>query len=152
MNAPHSSQPLSRGLRAGLCALLACLCVLVAAPAALAATYVHESTAQYEKQLGAGEIVSATFNRRARSVHLELKNGEKALIKYGKGEEPKYDSQLTAHHVTVTVLKPSAALAEVKKAPVHHKIRYIVGGILIAVIVIVGAVLLFNRRRRLAAE
>jgi LPXTG-motif cell wall-anchored protein len=31
---------------------------------------------------------------------------------------------------------------------VHHKLRYIAGGILIGIIVIVGGVLLFRRRRR----
>jgi hypothetical protein len=165
MNGPQSSHSLSRAfaahrLAASSCALLACLCLLVAAPAALAAEettpakYIHEKKAEYEQQLGAGEITSATFNRRARSVHLTLKNGQKALIKYNKGEEPNYAAQLAAHHVTVTVLKPSVANAEFKKEPhpVHHKIRYIVGGVVIAVIVVVGGVLLFNRRRRLAAE
>ena len=164
MNGPQSSPSPSqttavlRRLVAVCGASLACLCLLYAAPAGAAeetpVKYIHESTAEYEKQLSAGEITGATFNRRARSVHLALKNGQKALIKYGKGEEPKYSAQLVAHHVPVTVLKPAAASAEVKKEPhpVHHKLRYIVGGIVIAVIVIVGAVLLFNRRRRLAAE
>jgi hypothetical protein len=158
MNRPQSFSSPRRG-PASVCVLLSCLCLLVAAPAALAAEetpvkYIHESTAEYEKQLNAGEITAATFNRRARSVHLTLKNGQKALIKYNKGEEPKYASQLAAHHVPVTVLKAAAANAEYKKEPhpVHHKLRYIVGGILIAVIVIVVGVLLFNRRRRLAAE
>jgi hypothetical protein len=159
MNGPQRLPSPSRGVPLAVCALLACLCLLLAAPAALAAEetavkYIHESTAEYEKQLNAGEITSATFNRRARSVHLTLKNGQKALIKYGKGEEPKYSAQLAAKHVPVTVLKPSVAAVESKKEPrhVHHKLRYIVGGIVIAVIVIVVAVLLFNRRRRLAAE
>jgi hypothetical protein len=159
MNGPQSSPSLRRLLPASVSALLVCLCLLIAAPAALAAEetpvkYIHESIAEFEKQLNAGEITAATFNRRARSVHLTLKNGQKALIKYGKGEEPKYLSLLTVKHVPVTVLKPSAAAAEQKKEPhpVHHKLRYIVGGIVIAVIVIVGGVLLYNRRRRAAAE
>jgi hypothetical protein len=163
MNAPQSSPNSGRGSAVrrlvGCAALLASLCLLVAAPAAVAAEetpvkYIHWSKAEYEKGLAAGEITAATFNRRARSVHLTLKNGQKALIKYGKGEEPAYAAQLAAHHIPVTVLKPAAAQAEFKKEPhpVHHKLRYIIGGIVIAVIVIVGGVLLFNRRRRLAAE
>ncbi len=163
MNGPRSfSSParnaaFSRTL-AACAALLLGLCLLHAAPARAAeetpVKYIHESTAEFEKQLNAGEITAATFNRRARSVHLTLKNGQKALIKYGKGEEPKYVALITGKHVPVTVLKPSAAAAEQKKEPhaVHHKLRYIVGGIVIAVIVIVAAVLLFNRRRRFAAE
>jgi hypothetical protein len=137
---------------------LACLSLLLVAPAALAAEevvkYIHENVKEFEKQLSASEITSATVNRRARSIHLTLKNGQKALIKYGKGEEEKFASQLQAKGISVTVLKKSQAVAEQKKEPktVHHKLRYIIGGIVIAVIVIVGGVLLFNRRRRLAAE
>jgi hypothetical protein len=52
----------------------------------------------------------------------------------------------------VTTLKPAEAAKEASKAPVHHKLRYIAGGILIAVIVIVGAVLLVDRRRKTAME
>ena len=52
----------------------------------------------------------------------------------------------------VSVLTPEAAQKEAERKPVHHKLRYIAGGILILVILIVGGVLLVFRRRRLAAE
>jgi hypothetical protein len=50
------------------------------------------------------------------------------------------------------VLKPAVAAREASKTPVHHKLRYIAGGILVAVILIVGAVLLVDRRRKTAME
>ena len=50
----------------------------------------------------------------------------------------------------MTVLTPAEAASEVvnaSKKPVHHKLRYIAGGILVVVIVVVGAVLIVNRKR-----
>jgi nitrate reductase gamma subunit len=54
---------------------------------------------------------------------------------------------LKAKHVTVAVLSKQQAEKEAKEKPKHHKIRYIAGGVLVAVIVIVGAVLLIRRGR-----
>jgi hypothetical protein len=139
-------------------ALTACLALALLAPAAPAAgaegtvTYTHESLKAYEQQLAAGQIRSATFNKRVRSVHLTLKDGRHMLAKYAAHEEPKLAAQLKAKGVPVTVEKPAEALKELKNKPVHHKLRYIVGGIVVAVIVVVGAVLLIDRRRKAARE
>jgi hypothetical protein len=134
--------------------LLACLLCIgaLASPAAATAaegtvTYTHESLQQYEKQLAAGEIQSATINKKVRSVHLTLKDGSHVLAKYAAHEEPKVASALQAKGVPVSVLSKAAADKEAKKA-VHHKLRYIAGGILILVIVVVGGVLLWDRRRK----
>ena len=93
-----------------------------------------------------GEIESVTINKLRRSVHIKTKNGELFLYRYPKKGEPAVASELTAHHVPVTILKHSEAVKEVK--PHKHKLRYIAGGILIVVILIVGAFLLINRRRK----
>ena len=113
--------------------------------AAAVPTYTKESKQAYEKQLNSGEIKAATFNKRLRSVRVTLKNGELFLYHYGKKESAKLESALKAKHVTVTVLKPTEAAKEVK--PAKHKLRYIAGGILIVVLLIVGIVLLVNRKR-----
>ena len=63
-----------------------------------------------------------------------------------RGEEPHVRSELEAKHVPVSVLSTSQAKKEQGKRPVHHKLRYIAGGIVIAIIVIVGGVALYNRR------
>ena len=76
-----------------------------------------------------------------------LRDGSHKLARYPPKQEQRVASQLKAKHVKVTVLTPEQAKAEVAKKPVHHKLRYIVGGIGIAVIVIVGGMLLYNRRR-----
>jgi hypothetical protein len=123
-----------------------------ASAAESAVKFEHETKQAYEQQLAGGQVKEATFNKRVRSVHLTLTDGRHVLYKYPPKAEPGIAAALQARHVPVTVLTPTQAATEAKKAPVHHKLRYIAGGIVIAVIIIVGAVLLFDRRRKLAME
>lgn len=146
-------------VKAALALALACLCCacLLPAAAALAAEaaidYQKESLTEYEKQLASGQIASVTVNKLRRSVRVRLKDGRYVLARYEKHHEPTVLASLKAKGVPVTVLTPSAAQQEAKSThKVHHKLRYIVGGIVIVVILIVGAVLLIARRRRIAAE
>ena len=143
-------------LRTAAALSLLCLALAVSAGAAGAAEatvhYTKESIQGYEQQLASGQIVSATFNKKIRALHLELKDGSHWKVTYPPKDEPTLAAALAAKHVQVTILKPAAAEAESKKAPVKHKLRYIAGGILIAVVIIVGAVLLVDRRRKRMAE
>jgi hypothetical protein len=123
--------------------------LLQAAPSL--AAYQKESIQEYEKQLAGAQIAEATFNKRVRNVHLTLKDGRKVLVKYAKGEEPKLAAQLREKGVPVTILAPAAAAKEAKK-PVKHKLRYIAGGILVLVVIVVGAVLLIDRKRKRERE
>jgi hypothetical protein len=116
-----------------------------AAPGAVG--YQHESLAAFEAQLKGGQIHEATLNKRLRRVHLSLTDGRHMLAEYAPHEEPHVLAELNARHVPVSVLG-AAATKKAGKKPVHHKLRYIAGGIVIAVIVIVGGVMLYNRRRR----
>jgi hypothetical protein len=142
-----------------LSTIAACaLCVVLAAllaPAALAASlpaYKKETLQEYEQQLASGQIQSAVINKRIRTVRVTLKNGELVKAQYLAHTEPQVADALKARGISVTVLTPAQAKAEASKAPVHHKLRYIAGGILIAIIVIVGGVLLWDRRRKRLAE
>jgi hypothetical protein len=128
---------------------VAFLSLFAAAPSQ--AAFQKESVQEYEKQLAGSQIAGATFNKRVRSIHLVLKDGRHVLVKYGKGEEPKFAAALRAKGIPVTILQPATATKEAKK-PVKHKLRYIAGAILVVVIVVVGAVLLIDRRRKRAAE
>jgi nitrate reductase gamma subunit len=136
-------------------ALLSLFALLPAAPSMAAegttVRYTKENQQEYEKQLAAGEIQSVTVNKRVRSLHLTLKDGRHMLFKYKAHEAPKYIAALQAKHVPVTILQPAQAAKEAKK-PAKHKLRYIVGGILVAVVVVVGGVLLIDRRRKRAME
>jgi hypothetical protein len=142
----------TRGLPAALLALAICLALPLLAPAANAAegavTYHHVSLAQFEAQLAGGRIHAATINKRVRSARLTLNNGQHMLVKYLPHQEPQFIAKLQAKGVAVTVLAPSQAIKQAKK-PVKHKLRYIAGGILIAVVIVVGAVVLIDRRRKL---
>jgi hypothetical protein len=125
--------------------------LLTAAASAGAAEVVHytkESTAEFEQQLSAGQIQTAVFNKKLRSIRLTLKNGDHVLATYLPRHSAPLEAKLRAKHVSVSVLNEALANKEAKEKPVHHKIRYIAGGVLLVVIIVVGAVLLVNRRRQ----
>jgi hypothetical protein len=130
-------------------AVVACA-ALISAPAALAGpiAYQDESYAEFQQQLASGQIAAVTINKRLASLRTTLKDGRYVLAKYGHKEEPKVVAVLAAKHVPVTILTPAAAKLEVPKKAVHHKLRYIAGGVLILLLVVVGAVLVMRSRRR----
>lgn len=133
--------------------LAVCVALSLLAPGALAVdatiSYKHESETKFAQQLAAKQIASAIVNKRLRTVRLTLKDGTHVLARYPKHQEPQTVARLKARGATVTVLAKQDAEKEAKaKKPTHHKIRYIVGAVVIAVIVIVGVVLLVNRRRQ----
>jgi ATP-dependent Zn protease len=134
------------GALAGCCALLLAIPLAIGAQAAI--SYTHETIAQFEKQLKAGEVKQVTINPRLRSLRTSLKNGQYVVAKYGKKQEEKYKGALEARGVPVKTLSPAQALAEQKSQPVHHKLRYIAAAVLVVIIVIVGVVLYVNRRRK----
>jgi hypothetical protein len=131
------------------------LCLVLATPVAgLAATtpeYTEETKQAFEQQLAKGEIASAEFNKRVRSLHIKTKNGTLYLYRYERKGSPAVESELKSHHVTFTVLKPAAAEKEAKAnaKPAKHKIRYIVGGVVL-ILIVVGLVVFFIRRGRMS--
>lgn len=139
-----------------VCAVsLACAALLLAAGAAgaaIAPSYQPESYKTYEQQLAGGHIQAVTVNKKLRSLRVTLKDGSYVLAKYGPKEEPKNVAALEAKHVPVTILTPTEAAKQVTKKTVKHKLRYIAGGIVIIVILIVGAVLYINRKRQSERE
>jgi ATP-dependent Zn protease len=111
--------------------------------------YTHESEADFAKQLAAKQVKSVEINKRLRSMRVTLADGRHVLARYPKKQETQTAARLQAHGVAVTVLAKSDAEKEANaKKPAKHKIRYIVGGVLVLVIVIVVAVLVINSRRR----
>jgi len=138
-------------------AVLLALCLALAIPAAALATegtappkYIHESKEEFEQQLAKGEIKAAEFNGKLRSLHITTKDGTLYLYRYEKKGAPKLKNELKAKHIHYTVLTPSAASKEAKELPKHskHKIRYIVGGVVI-LLVVIGAIVFFVRRRNM---
>jgi hypothetical protein len=131
-----------------LCVALALLASAASAGAAEAVHYTKESLSEFERQLSAGQIKAAVFNKKLRSIRLTMKNGDHMLVRYPKHGAKAAEAKLAARHVPVSVLSAAVANKELREKPKHHKLRYIVGGALLVVIVVVGGVLLVNRRRR----
>jgi hypothetical protein len=134
---------------------LACAALMLtagAAGAAITPNYQPESFNTYEQQLASGQIQAVTVNKKLRSLRITLKDGSYVLAKYAPKEEPKSIAALEAKHVPVTILTPTEAAKQVAKKTVHHKLRYIAGGIVVVVILIVGAVLYVNRKRQSELE
>ena len=142
----------TRSITPRIALLLATLACALLVPSAVASaeeaiTYKHETQQEYEQQLASSKIESVTINKELRSLRIKLKDGTYVLAKYQKGEQPKVKHALEAKGVSVVILSHSAATKEAKKSP-KHKLRYIAGGILIVVIVVVGIVLYVDRKRK----
>lgn len=125
------------------------LFLLALAPSQAAALEAKESEASFRQQLASGAIAEASINKLLRRVHLVLKDGQHIYFRYPPHhQEPRVLAELKAKRVPVVIEASSVAKKEAKAAPVHHKLRYIVGGVVVVVIVIAIAVLLVNRRRQ----
>jgi hypothetical protein len=131
-------------------ALLALASSIVTAGASAAATkpLATESLQAYEQQLAAGQVKATALNVKVRSIHVTLSDGKIGLVHYPSGDEKSVVEAIKAKGITPVSLKGKPI--SVPKSH-KHKIRYIVGGVLVVLIILVGAVLLV-RRRRSAAE
>jgi hypothetical protein len=125
---------------------------LVAAPGVepATATVIHfqrESYQQLLAQLRNREVHAVVLHPQGYKAHISLDNGGHMTVTYAAAEEPQLAALVRASGASFAV-----ATSTHKAAPVHHKLRYIAGGVLIVVIVIVLVVLLIGRRRALEEE
>ncbi len=132
--------------RAAVLAMTLALALVTAASATGAVHFTHESFGAFEKQLAAGQIHAATFNKKAHTLHLSMNDGRHLLVSYPSHEEPQLAAKLAAKGVPVAVEKKKAKKAT---TAVHHTLRYVAGGIVVIVVIVVAAVLLVDRRRKL---
>jgi hypothetical protein len=143
----------SRRLNVVLAAVcLALAATVLAVPAGAAAIHFEkESLRAYEGQLHHGEVHAVTFHPGATTghLHISLNNGGHMTVSYAASEQAKLVAQAQAANARVKV---GTVKAKKKTAPVKHKLRYIVGGILIVVILVVLVVLLIGRRRAVAGD
>ena len=93
--------------RAGLLLLLAfgvALGGLIGGPALAAEgaiDYVHESEADFAKQLAAKEVKAVTINKRLRTMRVTLADGRHVLATYPKKQEPQTAARLKARGALV---------------------------------------------------
>lgn len=140
-------------LNTGLAAVCVALVAMVLAVPAGAVTvhFQKESVQAYEGELHKGEVHAVTFHPGSPTghLHISLNNGGHMTVAYAAGEQAKLEAAARAANTRVKVAQ---ATAKPKTAAVKHKLRYIVGGVLIAVIVVVLVVLLIGRRRAVSNE
>ncbi|HWX43723.1 MAG TPA: hypothetical protein VNY52_00205 [Solirubrobacteraceae bacterium] len=151
------SNPIRRLPLAAACAALALLVLaptalaLVSAPgaepAAAAIHFQHESYQQLLTQLRNREVHAVVLHPKGYKAHVSLDNGGHMTVTYVPAEESRLAEEVRASGASFAV-----AASTHKAAPVHHKLRYIAGGVLIVVILIVLVVLLIGRRRALDEE
>jgi hypothetical protein len=145
---------MNKSMQRRAAALLACLFVIASlAPVGLAVAtgavihFQHESYQAFQNQLASGQVKAVTFNKKPHSAHITLKNGTLMLAVYPPLQEHQLAAELAAKGVPLTIEHTHKTTAA---KPVHHKLRYIAGGILVVVILTILAVLLIGRRRNLA--
>lgn len=142
-----NSTPLRRPLATTLC--LALLLGTLAAPT-FAATIVHFQRESYQAllvQIRRGEVHAIVLHPQGYKAHVSLDDGGHFTATYPTAEVAKLEALAHAHNASFAV-----ATSAHKATTVHHKLRYIAGGILIVVILVVLGVLLVGRRRALSEE
>ena len=148
MNPGTRASLLGRSALSAACALCVCAAITATAPAATAIHFQSESLSALKLQLQHGEVHALSFHPATGTghVHVSLNDGRHMTVAFTATEQAQLVALARAHNtpVTVAVAKPKAAAK-----PVHHKLRYVAGGILVLVIVVVAAVLLIDRRRKL---
>jgi hypothetical protein len=106
--------------------------------------YEEESFETFEGQLRGRLIAEAEFNKVAHHLHLTLRDARHVFVNYPGHEQPVIQSALVRAGIPVTIeYTPKAAKSS------HHTLRYVAAGILVAVLIVLG-VLLVARRRRLS--
>jgi hypothetical protein len=129
---------------------LGCLLCAAMTASALAGTAIHfqkETLPALEKQLRSHEVHALVLhpNPSPGHIHASLNNGLHMTIVYASSEQERLVALARAQGTPVAVSVKSTTANKT----VHHKLRYIAGGILVAVIIVVAAVLLIDRRRKL---
>ncbi len=118
--------------------------VSATAPPATSVQYEEESIEAFEAQLHGHALAAAEFNKVAHHLHLTLRDGRHLLVDYPGHEQPKFQAELLAAGIPVTIeYTPKATTST------HHTVRYVAAGILVVLLILLG-VLLVARRRRLA--
>ena len=131
-----------------VCLLCACAVMTATALAASAVHFESENLSALKVQLRNHEVHALAFHPATGTghIHASLNDGRHMTVLYATGEQAQLVALARADGtpVAIAAAKPKAA-----SKPVHHKLRYIAGGILVVVIVVVAVVLLVDRRRKL---
>jgi hypothetical protein len=124
--------------------LIPLLLLALAAPAsASAATPV--SYQAILQQVKSGALQRAVINRANRHIEIKFRDATEWIATYPPRAQPLLQRVLRERHVHVIFARRHHPRA--KPAKVHHHLRYIAAGVLGALIVIGGGLVLYSRRR-----
>jgi hypothetical protein len=143
------SHPIRRLASALVCTVSLLVSLFAAAPAlaASAAHFQHESSRELLAQLHHQEVIAVVLHPQGYKAHASLSDGRHFTATYTPAEVPQLTAAARAGGASFTI-----ATSKPKSTAVHHKLRYIAGGVLIVVILVVLVVLLLGRRRALEEE
>jgi ATP-dependent Zn protease len=131
-----------------LCLALISLTATVSVAGASTTGSKHISKPEFAKDLAAGQVERALVNRKLRVLSVTLKDGSHVRVHYPKSQEAQTVARLQRAGVEVKVLSSAEAEKEANKKKPSHKLRYIVGAVVIVVIVLAIGALFYSRRRR----
>jgi hypothetical protein len=137
-------RPLTR-TAVGAASLLLSLALL--ATPALATHFQSESYGELLAQIHRREVIAVVLHPQGYKAHASATGGRHFTVAYTPAEVPQLRAAAHTGNASFTI-----AVSKHKTAAVHHKLRYIAGGVLIVVIVVVLVVLLIGRRRALEDE
>lgn len=121
--------------------LLACVCMIAHATPTLAATPLpREGLVTFEGQLNGHQVTAVTVHTKAHTFHVSLKNGRRISIAFPASQQQRLEEDIRAQGIAVQVAKV--------QPPPSHKLRYILGAVVLVAIVLAVAGLLYVRRRR----
>jgi ATP-dependent Zn protease len=113
-------------------------------PSALAvASLTDESLAAFEGQMAGHQVRAVSLVSSTHTFHVALRDGRKMRVVFPAGEQQRLMTQIKSAGITVKV-------AKVK--PAQAKTRYILGGVVIALIALAGGGWLLLRRKRMREE
>jgi hypothetical protein len=127
--------------------LLAALWAASAPAGVWAATQV--SYPRLLRQVESGPLIRAVINRPRGDIEIKFRNLSEWEAFYPPGARHRLQALLHARHIRVIFATTHRRTA--KTPPVHHHLRYIAAGVLVALVLICAGAYLYERRRRTPA-
>jgi hypothetical protein len=130
--------------------LIASVCLLLAAAAPVPARAAQEvGYPVLLQQIKSGPLIRAVINRKGGDIEIKFRNLSEWKAFYPPGAQPMLQRLLHERHIPVIFASRHHHAA--KPRAVHHHLRYIAAGVLGALALVGGVLLLVQRRRRTRA-
>jgi hypothetical protein len=101
-------------------------------------------------QVRHGPLIRAIINPQRRDVEIKFANKDEWHAYYPAGAQAELQRLIDARHIRLLFV-PRHAVAS-RPAAVHHRLRYVAGGVLVALVFVAGGYLLWRRRRAATAS